>query len=208
MFRLFSDIESGIRRKIRINQRKRVFREKVETSDQVRIIIGAGITYYKGWISTNIEIFDVLKKKEWKRNISSARIDALLSEHVWEHFTLEQASLAASHCYDYLRPGAYLRVAVPDGYHPGVEYINAVRPGGTGGGAKDHKVLYTYDTLTDVFVGAGFHVELLEYFDENKNFHYKDWDQELGMIRRSSRYDERNKSNKYNYTSIILDAIK
>jgi len=43
-----------------------------------------------------------------------------------------------------------LRVAVPDGFHPNPGYIERVKPGGTGPGAGDHKILYTYRTLSAI----------------------------------------------------------
>ena len=52
-----------------------------------------------------------------------------------------------ANCYEFLRPGGRLRIAVPDGFHPEPGYIEYVRPGGTGIGADDHKVLYNYQSL-------------------------------------------------------------
>lgn len=97
---------------------------------------------------------------------------------------------------------------MPDGYHNKEEYINYVRPGGSGAGADDHKVLYTYKSLTKIFQDAGFHVKLLEYFDENGKFHFTEWNERDGMIHRSVRFDERNCNDELNYTSIIIDAVK
>jgi predicted SAM-dependent methyltransferase len=92
--------------------------------------------------------------------------------------------------------------------HPNADYVAAVRPGGTGAGADDHKVLYTYRTLAQVFEGIGFSVELLEYFDEEGRFHANEWTTEAGLVRRSSRFDPRNTEGTLAYTSVILDAFK
>lgn len=129
-----------------------------------------------------------------------------MSEHVWEHLNRENGLVAAQQCYKYLRPGCYIRVAVPDGYHPDPEHIELVRVDGSG--ADDHKVLYNFETISDLFERAGFHVDLLEYFDRNGKFHYKDWDADNGMIHRSRRFDKRNIGRELKYTSIVLDAIK
>ena len=99
-------------------------------------------------------------------------------------------------------------VAVPDVFHPDSAYIEAVRPGGTGVGAEDHKVLYNYKTLTELLKNTGFEVELLEYWDENGKFHFKDWSSEYGHVQRSKRYDKRNQDGTLTYTSLIVDAIK
>jgi len=108
----------------------------------------------------------------------------------------------------FLKPGGYLRVAVPDGFHPDPEYVEWVRPGGTGPGSDDHKVLYTYATFRDLFEKIGFDVVLHEYFDESGQFHFTDWAPSDGMIERSKRYDSRNANGRLAYTSIILDAVK
>ena len=173
-----------------------------------RIVIGAAGTAEDGWISTERQILDLLKPRDWERYFSSNSIEAILAEHVWEHLTIEEGYRAASVCFRYLRPGGYVRVAVPDGLHPDPTYMEYVRPGGVGCGADDHKILYTYMTFKQVFELAGFRVDLLEYFDEIGEFHYKEWNPNDGMIRRSRRFDKRNDAGNLCYTSIILDARK
>ncbi len=105
-------------------------------------------------------------------------------------------------------PGGYLRVAVPDGLHPDPSYNDWVRPGGSGPGAEDHKCLFTYKTFSKLFADVGFDVNLLEYFDETREFHRLDWSPADGMIDRSRQFDPRNDGAKLKYTSIILDAVK
>lgn len=135
-------------------------------------------------------------------------VNAILAEHVWEHLDCKAAITAAQNCFKYLMPGGYIRVAVPDGMYPDQEYIDYVKPGGYGAGSDDHYVLYTYETLTAVFVSVGFEISLLEYFDEPGTFHFQEWSPADGMISRSSRFDSRNGTRELAYTSIILDAIK
>ena len=115
---------------------------------------------------------------------------------------------AAKNCYRHLKTGGHIRVAVPDGYHPSPEYIEYVKPGGTGVGSDDHKILYTYKTLAHVSKSAGFRIKLLEYWDEYGQFHFYPWDISDGYIERSQEHDERNKINALSYTSIIMDGIK
>ena len=112
-------------------------------------------------------------------------------------------------CYNYLKLGGYLRLAVPDGFHNKHEYIDYVKPGGHGAGADDHKVLlYNYKSFNSTFKEAGFKVKLLEYFNEERNFQFSAWNTNKGKINRSIRYDKRNNDGNPNYTSIIIDAIK
>lgn len=173
----------------------------------LKIVIGAGGIYEEGWLPTEIDVLNLLRPKEWERLLSKNSIDAILAEHVWEHLTKEQGFLAATTCYSFLKTGGYIRVAVPDGYHPEKNYIEHVKPGGVGAGADDHKVLYTYKSFSEIFEKAGFKVKLLEFFDEYGEFHFLEWNEEDGKILRSQRFDERNVSS-LSYTSIIIDAIK
>ena len=173
-----------------------------------RIIVGACDTRFSDWVSTDKDNLDLLKESNWAKYFQPNSITAILAEHVWEHLVVEDAILAATICYKFLKPGGYLRVAVPDGCHPDPKYVEAVRPGGSGVGALDHKVLYNYVSLCDVLVSAGFQVRLYEYFDELGQFHFADWDPADGMIERSKRYDERNVDGSLCYTSIVLDAFK
>lgn len=174
----------------------------------LRIILGAGGISQRKWISTEIEHVNVLVLENWQRYFRENSIDAMVAEHVWEHFTEAEGYAAARNCHLYLKQGGYLRVAVPDGFHPSTAYRDAVKPMGSGPGSDDHKVLFTYLSITSLFEEAGFEVDLLEFFDENGEFHGKEWDAEAGFIRRSRRHDERNRSGGVCYTSIIVDAWK
>ncbi|MBC8112462.1 MAG: hypothetical protein H7Y04_15525 [Verrucomicrobia bacterium] len=173
-----------------------------------KIVIGASGIADNSWTSTEADYLNLLKDEDWQKFFKENTIDAMLAEHVWEHLTAEQGLLAAQNCFRYLRKGAYLRCAVPDGFHNDPEYINYVKPGGHGDGADDHKVLYNYQTFSAMFEKAGFSVELLEYFDKNGQFHFTDWLPEAGKIRRSRRFDSRNQQGKLGYTSLIVDARK
>lgn len=172
-----------------------------------RVVVGAGPTHYDGWVSTDMQALNLLEPATWRRFVAPGTLDAILAEHVWEHLTPEQAVVAAGTCFQFLKPGGYLRVAVPDGHHPDPAYINDVRPGGTGDGADDHKVLYTHDTFAQVFATAGFEVRKYEYFDADGVFHAEPWDEKQGLIRRSQRFDARNAQSLV-YTSIVLDAVR
>lgn len=193
-----------------IKQKFRIYRfkKRIRVIKPLKIVIGASGIFESGWIPADIDFLNLLKESDWKKFFVENQIDAILAEHVWEHLTIEEALIAAKMCYKYLNVGGYIRLAVPDGLHPNSEYINLVKPGGTGFGSDDHKILYTYKVLSETFESAGFKVNLLEYFDENGKFICNEWDTKKGLIRRSKRFDRRNKDGNLNYTSIILDAIK
>ena len=175
---------------------------------EIKIVVGASNIYEKGWTATEIDFLNLLNENDWRYFFQENSIHAILAEHVWEHLHPTDGLLAAKACFKYLKPGGYIRVAVPDGYHPDKEYIEYVRPGGTGAGADDHKILYNESSFKKLFQEAGFQVRLLEWFDEDRNFHYQEWDTKDGMIWRSKRFDERNKDGQLKYTSLIIDAVK
>ncbi len=181
---------------------------RLRRTDSKKIVVGASGVFENGWIPTDVHTLNLLKPKRWKLFFKDSSIDVILAEHVWEHLTAMDGVTAAKTCFQYLKPNGYVRIAVPDGFHPDPNYINYVKPAGSGAGADDHKVLYNYHSLADTFQQAGFDITLLEYFDEKGEFHFTDWNKNDGMIHRSSRYDERNVQHPLSYTSLILDARK
>lgn len=175
----------------------------------MRAIIGAGEPRWEGWIATDRKDLDLRDRASWVRWFGDRRADALLCEHVFEHLTEAEGRAAAAICFDYLKPGGFLRVAVPDAFFPDPAYQDQVKPGGPGPAdhpAADHKIVYDYRTLSAVLASAGFAVDLLEYCDEAGRFHYNQWDTASGPIYRSLRLDHRNKDEKLGFISLIIDA--
>jgi predicted SAM-dependent methyltransferase len=183
-------------------------RGRIRSATSLRIIVGDGGTCEEYWIPTEQSLVDLLQPNTWANFFDEASVDAIFAEHVWEHLTLANGQIAAETCFRFLKPGGYLRIAVPDGYHPSPDYIARVRPGGTGMGASDHQVLYNHHSFGHLFRTAGFDVRLIEYFDERGEFHTADWDVDKGLVRRSLLFDSRNQQQRYGYTSLFLDATK
>lgn len=173
-----------------------------------RIIIGSSATAMDGWISTEYPYVDITNGKRLGYWFGENSVTSILAEHVLEHLDEKSAKIAAENIKKILMPKGYIRIAVPDGYHPDPIYIDAVRPGGSGDGSDDHKVLYTIDSLTLILEQSGFLVKPLEWFDKNGVFHTNPWMPEDGMISRSSRFDARNINKPLSYTSLVLDAVK
>ena len=177
----------------------------------MKLIIGAGDTKQSGWISTQEEELNVLKESDWASRYNENSLECLLAEHVWEHMTFDEGMEAAKICYKYLQPGGYIRCAVPDANFRNEWYQNMVQVGGPGPTdhpAASHKIVYDYKTFVRVFEAAGFDVELLEYCDENHDFHYTYWNERDGKIGRSFRFDTRNSEKELGMISIIIDAKK
>ena len=191
-----------------IRERREKLLAMIQTTVPLRLVVGSSGIFEPGWIPTDMQDLNLLEEKDWARWFKVAGVDAIIAEHVWEHLTPEQGLLAAQNCYRYLKTGGYLRLAIPDGCSPDPAYIEHVRVGGSGPGADDHKVLYTYKSLQDMLSKAGFTVKLLEYYDEAGTFHAEDWDVSQGLVRRTKRFDPRNTDGVLRYTSLLVDAVK
>ena len=184
---------------------------EITANNPLRIMIGPGEQHWDGWIPTQKDELDLIRPKEWEASFHSHLVDAFLCEHVWEHLTEMEGREAARLCFKYLKPGGYLRCAVPDANFPNLEYQQKVQIGGPGPKehpAADHKIVYDYRLFVDIFTSAGFIVDLLEYCDEQGRFHFHQWSLEDGPIYRSLLLDQRNREGKINSVSLILDAKK
>ena len=102
----------------------------------MKLIVGAGKTVLPGWTSTQENELNLLNHDDFLNHFPLESIDAILAEHVWEHMTYEEGIQAARNCYDFLKPGGYLRCAVPDTNFRNEEYQRMVQVGGPG--PKDH----------------------------------------------------------------------
>ena len=110
-----------------------------------------------------------------------------------------------------LKPGGYIRCAVPDAYFRNEWYQNMVKIGGPGPKdhpAAGHKIVHNYKSIASMFEQAGFIVKLLEFCDEDGQFHYDYWDEKEGFIYRSKRFDHRNQNDNLGFVSLIVDAVK
>jgi predicted SAM-dependent methyltransferase len=180
----------------------------LKTEDEIKIVVGAGPTNYKSWFSTDIDTLDITNEKDFKKYFTKKRINKILAEHVLEHLTENELELIAHNFYKYSENDINVRIAVPDGFHTDTKYIDRVKPGGTGYGADDHKNLFNYESLSQIFEKVGFKTKLIEYWDEFGIFTTKYKNDENGYIKRSFINDDRNKNGKPNYTSLIVDFSK
>lgn len=142
--------------------------------DEISVIIGASSQDYLGWIRTQKEELDLTTRSDWEARFRPGSISRVLAEHVWEHLDLAEASVAAGICFHFLRPGGFVRCAVPDGLFPDEAYQRIVQVGGPGAvhhPAAGHKVVYDYRSLPALFGAARFEVMLLEWWDVEGEFH-------------------------------------
>jgi predicted SAM-dependent methyltransferase len=193
------------RRAKQLSIRRQVYRIRA-TGKKLKIIVGAGPTTFPGWISTDLPVLNALRSSDWFLAIPRSSVYRLLLEHVVEHWSEKDFRLFLTFARGVLMQGGFIRIAVPDGFHPDPFYINSVRPDGVGCGATDHKVIYNYKTLAEVLCGKIYAFRLVEYFDENAQFHCSKWKPEDGYVERSAAFDPRNAAKPFSYTSLIVDA--
>ncbi|WP_316569600.1 SAM-dependent methyltransferase [Neobacillus sp. YIM B06451] len=186
--------------------KQRDFKQK-----EIKLVIGAGeYNNNPGWHHSQEDDLNLLDENTWHDKFNKSSLTAILAEHVWEHLTYEEGLVAAKICFNYLKPFGYIRCAVPDGYFSDESYQNIVQVGGPGPNdhpAASHKIVYNYKILTKMFESAGYKVKLLEYCDEEGNFHQNEWYGFDGVIFRSKKYDPRN-HDKLVFPSLIIDAVK
>ena len=196
---------SGLYKQMMRRRQQWKLRKEVSTTKPLKVVLGAGPTHLKGWFRTDKEVLDVTSAEDWSALFEPGSIDSLLSEHMFEHLTEEEARSALTQCRRYLKPGGLFRLAVPDGYRRDARYVKEVSPPNDG-----HKVLYNIDTLTALLHSIGFSTTPLEYFDAHDQFHAVTWDQNEGMIHRSVRFDTQQEFQRDGlfYTSLIVDARK
>ena len=190
-----------MRRRLEIEK----LRRRIAAAKPLNVVIGGGQRPYEGWIFTDRDFLDVTQPEDWRILFNQDSIDRILCEHMLEHLTEAQASVALGECYRYLKHGGLLRLAVPDGYRRDAAYIAEAAPPNDG-----HQVFYNIDTLTQLLSSIGFYVSPLEYFDRDEKFHAQPWDETEGMIVRSARFDQQKNFQRGDlyYTSLIVDARK
>lgn len=182
-----------------------VARAQIRARHPLNVILGAGPVNVDGWISTDADILDVTSTRGWRKLFLPDSIDRLMAEHVMEHLSDSECTVALRECFRYLKKGGLLRIAVPDGNRKDRKYVEEVSPPKDG-----HKLLFTVDNLVARLDQVGFEAVPLEYFDESDQFHSHPWAEADGLIRRSIRHDtqEQFKRGTLYYTSLIVDARK
>ena len=113
----------------------------------MKIVLGAGTTQFDGWISTQQDQLDLLKPETFEAFFQDEQAEAMLAEHLFEHLTLAEAMIAAQTLKQYLKPGGWIRAAVPDRNFRNEEYQKLVQVGGPGPQdhpAATHKIVYDY----------------------------------------------------------------
>lgn len=185
---------------------RKMLLKKMNSQQELKVILGAGFTEYDGWVKTDYPFFDITNEKHWNYFFDTKKPSKLLCEHVLEHFTDTDVNAILKLAFQHLELNGNIRIAVPDKKHPNPAYIEYVRPGGSGWGADDHRSFWNNDSMGDLLNKIGFEVSLLEYYNDEKKLITSKFDLDNGEINRSHAYGFKNEIE--NYSSLIIDAKK
>ncbi len=183
------------------------------SENSVNLILGAALTYQKGWFSTNEDWLDISKAAHWNKLFNSKkRVKRVLAEHVFEHLTIDEMRNSLRLIFANMVNGGSLRIAVPDGNNPNPEYRKNCGIDGIGADASDHKQFLTYELLSREVEQIGFNHTLIEGYLKNKELVSKSFNDNLGRVIRSRN----NSVNLYkkgwdfcdSNTSLIIDCFK
>jgi predicted SAM-dependent methyltransferase len=131
-----------------------------------KLNFGCGGNRLEGWENFDVEM-DISKPLPFPDGCASF----ILSEHVVEHVTHQQAWNFFEECHRILRPAGVLRVCVPSveriWKHYTQEYGDAVKAGGHGDGGRNssiraavfchgHQAAWTRDLLETFLLATGF----------------------------------------------------
>lgn len=136
------------------------FKIYLHNNKEINLVIGAGGTKFENWFSTDVDTLDVTKEKDFEKYFIPPKINKILAEHVIEHLTINEINIMLKNLYKYSTRDINVRIAVPDGFHTDTEYIQKVKPNGTGEGAFDHKHLFNYKSLSEIAEKQNFDVIL------------------------------------------------
>jgi predicted SAM-dependent methyltransferase len=201
-------------KRLRYAWRRQEIRLPLLLGQPLRIIVGAALTHQKGWYSTNEQWLDIASEQCWTDVFKGkALLTHVVAEHVFEHLTEPQARSALALIHRHMLPGALIRIAVPDGYHPDPGYLAQVGIAGKGPDAEDHKQLLNADSLRRLLEDAGFTARQLEGYRADGHLLLSEFDGRDGFIQRS-RGNPENMRGVAGWdfvdanTSLIMDGVK
>ena len=188
---------------------RELVRRQIERAEPRRVCLGASTIHYRGWVSTDVDTLDITSDSDWAAVFEGRQVDVMVAEHVFEHIPVDRIPIALRLCAAHLKPGARLRIAVPDAKRTDERYTQENIPPTSG-----HTIYFDVDSLSAAIRAAGMEPVPLEWFDDQGAFQRRAWRPEDGMIRRSWQFDRQSdfriehRGETLHYTSLIVDAVK
>lgn len=171
---------------------------------------------WRGYVAVGLEVSNlpgawaVSMRFPGRFELSDKCVDAVLSEHFFEHLTTTDAEDVMKEVRRVMKPGARFRIAVPDMLHPC--YAQSLAAGRDLTNYR-HQSIWTYQTLSAALFRTGFaRIDLLHYWEEGGVFHERPINfRRHGHVKRCPAHDRRNRQeNEYGelrITSLIVDAF-
>lgn len=187
--------------------RKKLLKNKFNKKDPLKIIAGSANTKYQGWISTNVDEFNIMNEDDFKYYFETKLVDNILLEHVIEHLEYQDFIKFLNIAKRYLKKNGIVRIAVPDANHPSQYVKELTGINGTEPGADDHKYFYSISNFEKIASQLGYKINKLEYFDENGQFKISNYDFQNGYISRCSKNYEGRFTNSKNEYIKMIDSV-
>lgn len=95
-------------------------RNVLKLKKQIKLNIGCGTDYKKGWINIDNNTDNNIKKLDLNFDLRNSlpyddnSIDYIFNEHFIEHLTVEESRKSLSDFMRILKPGGVMRIAMPD----------------------------------------------------------------------------------------------
>lgn len=149
-------------------------------------------------------------RSEWLRFFEpKVSIAKMSDEDSIQYFSRDELSAYAKNVFDFLIPGGYFRIAVPDKNNPGFFSQFIYNPNSlfqkffiSSKFKRKIQNFYDLDSLSQILEEIGFIIRPLEYFDENGNFVKNNhWDIKGDLIEHQS-------GNWRKIRFLIVDAVK
>lgn len=153
------------------------------------VYVGSNGLIQPGFVSYVYPELDITNPGDFERLMCPGTVDTFFSEHTLEHIPVDKYPVMFSLFIKYLKPGGFVRLAIPP-FHDGHVPTELDKKYG-------HVGLATAEFLEAQMKSAGFvNVTILEqlHFQDGrrKAFTSKRWDECEGRVRRSLRHDPRN----------------
>lgn len=131
-------LEDNIKQQLKFGEEVRrncrqIVSDSLKVYGQLRIGLGeSSVTVFHTsmpwdppWLHFNVQALDITDSSDFSEMFAGeGSVDQFKMEHVLEHLTLAEAVVAALNCYQYLKPGGTLRIAVPD-YNQYIHHMTA-----------------------------------------------------------------------------------
>lgn len=171
--------------------------------------------FYENYVSVDIrsssigwEVKDDLRRIPIP--IPDNLVDRILTEHFLEELAIEDIDKLLKDCFRLLKPGGFMRIAVPD-YNNPIDPVNReCLAKGKDPRWPENLTLPTYDLMRNIVKNSPFSNYKFYHYWDNGEFIRQKIDYSLGMIKRTPDNDIRDKApnRELSITSIVLDLFK